>query len=180
MSRTLLLLCAVYCVLVLQSNLISAPLDLSMPVWLPGLALVGCEAIANPTAAVLCAAVMGLGVDGLDQNQLGIHTVLTTLIAAVLVTINRHRSRYGVVWFAMTVFISTFCWRAGSTLIHEYLDRRSYDLNPTVVTPATEAAATAFVGAFLILVVSLPQTFRKTARPKSVSLTNRWTMLTGG
>lgn len=180
MSRTLLMLCGVYCILVLQSNLISAPLDLSMPVWLPGLALVGCVMVGGPTSAVLCAAAMGLTVDGLDQNQLGIHTVLTTLIATLLVTINGQHHRCGAIEFAITVFASTFCWRAGSTLIHEYLDRRPYDLNPTVVTPATEAIATAVVAAVLVLIIRVPLNFRKPSRPQSVALTNRWSMLAGG
>ena len=180
MSRVLFLLCVIYGALVMQSNLLSAPLDESWPIWLPGLALASCMVSAESTTAIVCAALLGLGVDGLDQNQLGIHTVFTTLIATAFVLFNGNRDASGLVSVSLTIFVSTFCWRAGSTGIHAYLDHRTLDLAAVVTAPAIEAAVTGIFGGVMVLFNNLPRTIRQPHRPKSVSLANRWTMLTWG
>ena len=178
-TRHLAIACLIYTVLVLQPSTTSVFSNVSIRLWLPGLAVVACVLMFDGIASLAWAAVLGFGVDCQSVDKLGVHLVIATLVASVLITIRSDSRSQGPVAVAAFVFGGAFVWRTLAWIAHGLLDGRSIDLTQLAMCACFDAVCTSAVVAVLLLTGRMLIGVFRPQRALSVSLGNRWSMLTG-
>jgi cell shape-determining protein MreD len=178
-TRHLAIACLIYTVLVLQPSTTSDFAAVSIRLWLPGMAVVACVLMFDGAASLVWAGILGLGIDCQSVDKLGVHLVIATLVVSVLITMRADSRSPGSVAVAAFVFGATFVWRTAAWIAHGLLDGRSIDVSQLGVCASFDAVCTSasvlalsLTGRMLMKAVS-PQ------QDSSVSLGNRWSMLTG-
>ena len=177
MTRHLIIACAIYLALVLQPSLPADGALTTFRPWLPAIALVVCVQMARETASLAWAGVLGLGVDSLSGDRLGIHVVVATLVATGMIAMKSDRRSRSVLQIGILTFGGTFLWLSLVTTIHQLLDHRTLALAETLVFSAKNGLSTAGLSLAALLLVRLILNAFRQQRTASVTLGNRWSML---
>jgi len=178
MLRHLAIASLIYVALVLQPGL---PVELSMAgarPWIPGMALVLCLMLAEGSASLIWVSILGLGVDCLSGERLGVHIVVATAVAAGLQVFQSSSRFVRPAAVSIAVLTGTFFWKFAVTALHALLAHRTLDW-PSVATAASGDAVYTAVLVLLVLIVSraawasiFPE------RLAQFSILNRWSRLT--
>ena len=168
----------IYLSLVLQSCVASdLAIDAFRP-WFQGIVLAVCVVIHDDVAGVVWAGILGLIVDGLGAERLGVNLVVTTFTAVGLLMTRQDTRSNGTVLLVFFVFAGTSIWRLASMTTHATLSGRDLNLHEYLTVALGDglySTVMTFVVALLIRLVWQASDRRETST--SIALKNRWTML---
>jgi rod shape-determining protein MreD len=119
--------------------------------FLPALILVVIVAASEPTLSILLAGLLGLMLDGLSTERLGVHLALAAMLALglqLLQSMWRSRSALGLI--AMTI-VTCLVWRLLGPLAQAMLSDRKVDPHSLLTFAVQDSAWTAAVATVLIL-----------------------------
>ena len=163
---------------VMTDELLGASWGTSRP-YLPAVALVVIAASCEGTLAIVWSASLGLLLDGLSTERLGMQLSLASLFGLGLQLGKSLTRARGALVLTATVFGLTVMWRAMSPMTCAVLAGRVVDPS-TVMSAAMNSAATTAVAGFVLIVLGRA-IFGTSSRHKETApgLSNRWEMLTG-
>ena len=171
--------CLIYVAMVLQSCVANDCAIHSFRPWFPGIALASCVLMHHEVAGVVWAAILGLAVDGLAAEPLGVHLVVTTSVAMGLTMTRQDIRSSSTVLFGVFVLIGTFIWRFASMTTHAILSRRNLNFEDYLTTSCGDGvySATLAVGVAMLFFV-FQRALGRQETSNSIALNNRWAMLT--
>ena len=142
MVRSLSIVCSIYLAVAVQSSAIVSEWPVRCQPFLPALVLVAIAFWSKGAAAIAWSASVGLLLDGLSLERLGVQMTLATLAGCGLqVACANRRSSDPVTWVGM-VFAVAFVWRVVLPLVLGSLDGRSVVFAGVFAVAIVEAAAT--------------------------------------
>ncbi len=150
MVRSLSIVCSIYLAVAVQSSAIVSEWPISCRPFLPALVLVAIACWSNGAAAIAWSAGVGLLLDGLSLERLGVQMTLAALVAGGLQIARENRRFSGAVTWVGIVFVVAFVWRAALPLVLGLLDERSLDAVGVVAVALVEAAATAGLAVLIV------------------------------
>ncbi len=178
MMNHLVTACLIYLSLVLQSCVSGDLAFHSYRPWFPGIVLAACVLMHDDVASVIWAGILGLFVDGLAAERLGVHLVVTTFVAVGLLMVRQDTRSNGTLSLACFVFVGTCTWRLASMTIDSIVIGRELDLKTAFTVALGDGFySTVMTLAFATLVRLLFQAFGRRETSTSIALKNRWTML---
>ena len=169
----------IYCSLVLQSTSASAIAVYQLRPWFPAMVLVACVSLHKGALGIWWAGVLGLAIDGISGERLGVHLVIATFIASLLSSALQETPSSGALLYGIFVIVATFLWRSSNAITQAWLTGQVIDPLQTMILASGDATYTA--GLILILMMSgkLLHIGIVRSEPRSTfSLNNQWTMLT--
>jgi rod shape-determining protein MreD len=179
MMSHLVTACLIYLSLVLQSCVASDIAIHSFRPWFPGLVLAACVLRHGNVAGIVWAGILGFAVDGLSAERLGVHLVVTTFVAMGLLVAREESSSYGTMLTGIFVFAGTLIWRLASMTTHATLAGRDLNVQETLsITVGDAVYSSAITVVFTMLFLRLWRVSGRGETSTSISLKNRWTMLT--
>jgi rod shape-determining protein MreD len=178
-ARHLVIVCLIYMALVFQTSLSNGSNQSAIQPWLPGLALAACVLLTDSSASLVWAGLLGLGVDCLADSHLGVNLIVTILVVSGLVALRRETRSQGIMMIGISLFAGTFLWRTAIATINAHLDRRPIDLSQLIIVPLTSAFSSTLIVVSMVIVGRMAMTIVRGQPTSSVSLANRWSMLTG-
>lgn len=178
-TRHLAIGCLIYLALALQTGIARDCMIFESDSWLPGIVVVACVLTTDGAACLIWAALLGLGLDCQSLDHLGVHVVVATFVASLLIWIRSDARSQGIMAIAMYVFGATFLWKLATEMIHGVVDHRSWDLMQSLTLAGFSAACTSGLTGALLIGVSLVKSAGRLRKSSSVSLNNQWSMLTG-
>lgn len=179
MARRLTLACLIYAALAWQPGLETCLREFPFRIWLPGLALAGCLLLAHDSERLVWAGLLGFGIDCLSGQRLGIHLILTTLVGILLSVCIGIRSSPGPLSVGFIVFAGTTLWRGGSAALHGILEGQSSEFVNLARSASADGLLTALIAFVLAFIGRLCVSAAQPTQRSSLSLKNRWSMLTG-
>ena len=180
MTRHLAVACLIYLALAVQPSLGSGLVFPLFRPWLPGIAVVVCVMLTDGAMSFVWPGVLGLAIDSLSGDRLGVHVIAATIVAIAIKTLQPNGwSRSIVVIGAFTLF-GTFLWRSMAAMSHSYQYRYAIDLTRCLVPALIEGFSTTALLVGILLTCRLLMNAIRPRQTSSMSLTNRWSMLTGG
>ena len=148
--RSFSIFCSIYLAVAVQSSVIVSEWPAGCRPFLPALVLVAIAFWSNGAAAVAWSASVGLLLDGLSLERLGVQLAWATLLGCGLqVAIANVRSSGPITWVGM-VFAVAMVWRVVLPLGLGFLDGRSVDAAGVLAIAIVEAAATAGLAAAIV------------------------------
>ena len=178
-ARHLLIVCLIYTSLVTQSSLAADVVLFGFRPWFPGIVLMACTLLHQGGNSLVWAALLGLSVDCLSGERLGVNVVTATLVAAGMTSLKTEVPVTGTATIVLFVFTGTIGWRVASATVHCLLANRMIDGLQILISASGSGLYTAIVTLGVLLVVQLPRfAIRSRSRSTPIALTNRWSMLT--
>ena len=151
------ILCAIYLSIALQSSTLMTELPLQYRPFLPAIALVMIGIWVEGSLAILWSGCLGLLLDGMSSERMGLQLSLCALLACGLQLTHPRRRCVNVVSAMVIVFVLAFIWRTGSPLLIASLDGNRVDVLTVVVASVVEASVTAgFAGGLLLVTWLIP------------------------
>lgn len=150
MVRSFSILCSIYLAVAVQSSAIVSEWPVGCRPFLPALVLVAIAFWSNGAAAMAWSASVGLLLDGLSLERLGVQLALATLLGCGLQVARMNRRLSDPVTWAGMVFAVTIVWRVVLPLGLGFLDGRSVDAAGVLAVAIVEAAATAGLAAAIV------------------------------
>ena len=148
--RHVFIACSIYLTVALQSGAFVGELPPNCRPFLPALTLVAIGLWSKGSAAMLWSALLGLLLDGLSPERLGIQMSLAAALGwAVQVVRANSRSR-GVVSVMAMVFVVALLWRVVSPLVYSALSGRAVDVLAILALAVVEAGVTAALAGLLV------------------------------
>lgn len=146
------ILVMIYAGLVVQTSLGPEHPGLPGRLFLPAAILLVIVASCESTAAILWSAVLGLSLDGLSLDRLGIQMTLAMLLALGLQWMRPlWNSRSLLALVSMTLIVALE-WRSLSPMINATLTGRAVDANLIFNGAVQDAVITAVIGGVIVLV----------------------------
>lgn len=178
MLRHLAIGSLIYLALAIQPGL---PVELSVAgsrPWIPGIVLVLCLVMAEGSEALIWSSLLGLGVDCLSGERLGVHVVVTTVVATGLLAFKSSSRFSGPIAASMAVLGAIFLWKLTATGLRAVLGQRAIDWPHLAMASFGDAVYSALL-VFLVQMASravwaslFPE------RLVQFSILNRWSRLT--
>ena len=170
--------CLIYLSLVLQSCVASdLAIDTFRP-WFPGIVLAVCVLIHDDVAGVVWAGILGLVVDGLGAERLGVNLVVTTFTAVGLLMTRQDTRSNGTVFLGFFVFTGVSIWRLASMTTHATLSGRGMNFHEYLTVAFGDGLYSTVLTIVVALLIRLVwQTLGRRETSTSIALNNRWTML---
>ena len=179
MMRHLATVCLIYISLVLQSCVASHLAFHSFRPWFPGIGLAIVVLLHTDVAGLIWAGILGLVVDGLSAERLGVHLVVSTFVAMGLLMTRHDVHSNRTVLLVVFVFAGSMFWRIVSMTTHAMLVGRDADLTGLLTIAVADGLYTSVLTVGIALLICLFQKlFGRRETPKSIMLSNRWAMLT--
>lgn len=178
MLRHLTMATVIYVALVMQPSL---PPELSVAgsrPWIPGIALVICLVLAEGSTSLIGASVLGLGVDCLSGERLGVHVMVATAVAAGVLAMKSSARFAGPVAVSTAVLAGTFAWKTTATVLYTLLGRRPIDWPNTARASLNDAIYSAIVVLFILITGRAIWASIFPERLVQFSILNRWSRLT--
>lgn len=171
--------CLIYLSLVLQASWHDASVYSQIPIWLPGIAFVACHSLTRGTSSLVWSGILGFGLDCLGADQMGMNLAIITMISLGTLVLRSGERQPTILLYGLFAFVSTFLWRAAVLAIHCRLDHQTLPLASILAMAALNGLSVA-----VVIVTSQTLHFLLTRglsprRSSTVSLSNRWSMLTG-
>ncbi len=168
----------IYLTIALQSGEIVGWTTVAGHPFLPALALIFIAFWCEGAAAIIWSAGVGLLLDGLSPERLGVQVALTAMIGLSLQMLKSASRSRGVMAIAAMVFLTTTVWRVLSPMTYAVLAGRVVDPVQVLVAALGDAMWTAGV-AVMFVTVSRWLLGGSSRRETSVAgRSNRWNMLT--
>ncbi len=146
--------------------------------WFPGIVLAACILRHGEIAGVVWAGILGLVVDGLGAERMGVHLVVTTVVAVGLLMARQDIRSNGTLLLGSFVFVGTLTWRLASTTTQAILDRGEFNVQEYLSVAFGDGVYTAVITVVIALSIRLFwQTSGRCDTSTSITLKNRWAML---
>ena len=142
--------------------------------FLPALILVVIAAACDASLSILLAGLLGLILDGLSTERLGVHLALAAMLALALQLLQpmwRSRSALGLI--AMTIVIC-LAWRMLAPMALAMLSERKVDPHALLTFAIQDAAWTAAVATVLILLARGMVGQKSQVRVANERSTSKW------
>lgn len=146
--------------------------------FLPALTLVAIAFWSNGATAILWSSCLGLLLDGLSSERLGVQMCLAVVFGWGLQIVKLNNRSRGVISVMTIVFLVALSWRAVSPFIYGSLNGRTIDLMTALVTAVVEASITAGVAGILVIVMRLLLGRSAERGPSGPGLGSHWNVLT--
>ena len=170
--------CLIYISLVLQSCVASDLEFQSFRPWFPGIVLAVCVVIHDDVAGVVWAGILGLAVDGLAAERLGVHLVVTTLTAVSLLMTRQETRSNLTVLLGGFVFAGTSIWKLASMTTHAILAGRDMNFQEYLTFAFGDGLySTMMTVAVALFIRMVSQALGRRETSTSIALKNRWAML---
>lgn len=179
MGRQTIIACLIYLSLVLQAGLHDGLVYSQFPIWLPGIAFVACHSLTRGTTSLVWSGILGFGLDCLGADQMGMNLVAITLISFATLILRSGERQPTILLYGLFAFVSTFLWRAAVLAIHCRLDHQPLPLESILAMAALNGLSVAVVIVIYRTLHFLLTRGLSPRRTPTVSLSNRWSMLTG-
>ena len=150
MLKAFSILCLIYLAVATQGSVVTAEGPMWCRLFLPALALVAIAFWSEGPAAIAWSACLGLLLDGLSLDRLGVQLGLATLLGCSLQIVREQRRTNGVATFIGMVFVVTFVWRAASPFVLGLLDGKTTDVSGVIAMSLVEAVATTGLAAVIV------------------------------
>lgn len=178
MIRHLLLILFVYGLLTIQVGCSRELSSSLLPVWLPGLALMLCLEFSTGAMLLAWTACVGLLTDCLSVDPLGTNAIIATVIG-IMVTLIRAEGRVSTITsVVVTTLLTTFVWRFASMTVLSLVETQSINLEKFAQIAIKNSLSNAAVAWALMLLMTFWRLMGARDAGPSLSLRNRWTMLT--
>lgn len=165
-----------YSLFALQLGWVSQLDSLAFAVWLPGLGFLLCANVAGGKARLAWAAILGLFTDCLSLDQLGINVLITTFLAMIVTSLRSGRVHSGSL--LVTSFLTTFFWRFIQQISLSILGYHGNQIEHDFLLAFKNAAANCAVVLIVLMPIFAGRFVLGPRSGSSLSLRNRWTMLT--
>lgn len=152
MLRHMGILIVIYLGMAVQSSLISADLAGIGRPFLPAALLVLISACCEAPSAILWSGVLGLILDGMSTERLGVQLAVAALLGLSLRLMQPMWRSRSLLAFVAMILLTTFAWRALSPMTQAMLSGRVVDPQVVLKDAARDAAWTAILAGVLILV----------------------------
>ncbi len=149
MLKVCSILSSIYIAVAVQGSAIVGEGSMWCRPFLPALALVAILFWSEGVAAVLWSACLGLLLDGLSLDRLGVQMGLAALLGCGLQVAREQRRSIGAVTFVGMVLVVTFAWRVAAPFMLGLLDGRTTDVSGVFAAAVVEAVATAGLAAVI-------------------------------
>lgn len=150
MSRHLAILLSIYLCLVVQSSIVAELPEVGRP-FLPAFLLVMIAMLAHPAIAVIWSGLVGLLLDGLSVERLGVQVGLAAVLALGLQLMKPlWKSCHPLVMVAMCLTVAGF-WRVLSPMTLAVLSGRVINPDPILNSAVCDAISTAVFASALFL-----------------------------
>ncbi len=178
MARHLTIAGLIYLSIALQSSEIAGWTTTAGGPFLPALTLIVIALWCEGTAAIIWSSGVGLVLDGLSPERLGVQVALTAMIGLGLQILKSTSRSRGVMAVAAMAFLTTMVWRVLSPMTYAVLASRVVD--PVQVLAAALSDAVWTAGVAVILAVTSRWLLGSSSRRETsaAGLSNRWNMLT--
>ncbi len=178
-ARHLLIVCLIYTSLVMQTSLAGEVVLFGFRPWFPGIVLMACTLLHQGGNSLVWAALLGLSVDCLSGERLGVNVVTATLVATGMISLKTEGRVTGTATIVLFVFSGSIGWRVATETINCLLANRTADGSLILISASGSGIYTAIVTLGVLLVARLPRfAVRSRSRARPIALTNRWSMLT--
>lgn len=165
--------------LVLQSTIAPILGWEQMRPWFPGMVLVASVFLNQGTAGILWAALLGLGIDSLSSERVGVQLAIATVIASLLAAALEETPSRGTMIYSIFVIVSTFLWRSLNVLTQAWLVGELVDPMRVLILASGDASYTTAIVLFLTTAYRLVRRVIHRQESRSTfSLNNQWSMLT--
>lgn len=175
-ARQLIVAGLIYLALVLQTTVIGDFPDIAFRPWLPGLILVVCIRFSDDAAGLVWSAILGLGVDCLSTERLGIQLTIAVLIAVGTQQMLTDKPSMGIVTTGFLVFAATLIWRGIACVTQGILVRQPIELFDVTLSACGSGCATAGLAIALMVLGRIVLTGTRSRPTQSPSRNNRWSM----
>lgn len=175
--RHLALAIAVYLTVAVQSSVLSWEGPLVWRPFLPALTLLAITLWVEGASVLVWSAVLGLLLDGLSSERLGMQMSLAVLLAGMLQWLTARRRSTGVMSAMALAFLVTLLWRILSPVLVSALAGRATDALLILASASRDAAATGGL-AGLLAFGARPILKDTASRPDSSgTFDQRWNLL---
>jgi rod shape-determining protein MreD len=168
----------IYLTVALQSSVVTEEFVAQARPFLPAILLVIIAVWCDGAAAIFWSGCLGIVLDGLSPERLGIQLSLAALLGLGLqLGKSASRSR-GLLALTAAVFVVSMVWRVLSPMTCAVLAGRVVDAGAVVSSAARDATSTSVVG-FVVICLGRALLASPSRREDAVpGLSNRWGMLT--
>lgn len=178
-ARHMATACLIYLSLVLQSSVAAILVLYGFKPWFPGIALAACVLLHNGSTSVVWAALLGLAVDGLSAERLGLHAIMVTFSAMALLIARQEIQSMETTLTGLFVLAATFAWRGLSAIALGLLNNQSMAWYGLLISEFGSGVYTASIAMGLLGLVDLTKRGMRRRRDSTLPvLTNQWSMLT--
>lgn len=168
----------IYLTVALQSSLLTGEIVGPSRPFLPAITLVAIAVWSSGPAAIVWSGCLGMLLDGLSPERLGVQLLLASLLGLGLQLGKSARRARGLMTLTAAVFAVAMVWRVMSPMTYAVLSGRIVDPAVVVASATSEAGSTTVVG-FILICLSRAIVFSSMTSERNVSeLSNRWGMLT--
>ena len=178
MIRNMLFAIVLYVLLSLQLGWSPNLAGSSIPVWLPALALIACLEMTDGVMLLVWSAAVGLLTDSLSLDQLGINVLITTLLATAILFLRSEERTPTITSVVVTTLMTTLIWRLTLVSVLDFLEDRTSPFETLAIVAIKNSIANGVIAwAFMVAITLRRNMFTRDLGP-TLSLRNRWTMLT--
>ena len=176
--RQVFIACSIYLTVALQSSVIVGELPANCRPFLPALTLVVIALWSEGATAIVWSAVVGLLLDGLSPERLGVQMSLAAVVGWGLQAVKSNSRSRGVVSVMAAVFVVALLWRAVSPFVYGALSGRVVDLLAVLAMAVVEASVTAVLAGVFVCGERLLLGGPAVHSQSNQRLGSRWSMLT--
>lgn len=179
MTRHLGTACLIYFALALQATTAHEIAVYDVRPWFPGIVLVACVLLHRGASAIGWAGVLGLGVDSVSSERLGVQLAIACIIAGVLSAASEETPSNGPLLKMIFVIVATFLWRSLNGMVQAWLCEQAIDPLRILILSSGDASYTAALTLMLLICrQTLKRGLRRREARSPFSLNNQWSMLT--
>jgi len=177
MGRHLLTAGLIYLSLASQSSLAGElSLSHSQP-WFPGIMLVFCVMLHPGSAGLMWGALLGLGVDCLSNERLGVQVILVTIVGLMLRSCTREGATFGSLRTGVLIFLATLCWKGLSATTLGLLENQKFHSGWWLKACKDGVYSALLVTSVLLFMNLLKNGIKRRDQTCRTVLTNQWSML---
>lgn len=176
--RQVFIACSIYLTVALQSSAMVGELPPNCRPFLPALTLVAIALWSKGATAIVWSAVLGLLLDGLSPERLGVQMSLAAAVGWGLQAIKSNSRSRGVVSVMAIVFVVALLWRVVSPFVYGALSGRVVDLLAVLAMAVVEASVTAGLAGLFVCGERLLLGGLAVQKQSNQRLGSRWSMLT--
>ena len=177
MGRHLLTAGLIYLSLALQSSLAGELLLSHSQPWFPGIMLVVCVILHSGSAGLMWGALLGLGMDCLSNERLGVQVILVTIVGLMLRSCTRKGATFGALLTGALIFLATLCWRGLSATTLGLLENQQFHSEWWLKGCKDGVYSALLVTSVLLFMNLLKNGIKRREQTRRTVLTNQWSML---
>ena len=148
--RQVFIACSIYLTVALQGSAVVGELPPNCRPFLPALTLVAIGLWSEGATAIVWSASLGLLLDGLSPERLGMQMSLAAAFGWGLQIVKSNSRSRGVVSVMAIVFVVALLWRVASPLVYSALSGRVLDPLVVLAMAVVEASVTAGLAGLLV------------------------------